>query len=167
MIQGAKELFVAVVIFVMGACVAFADAVSAPFRRKEDIGVLLDRLDEDVLLDAIAQVESGNNPKAIGQCGERTEYQIMPGTWQRFSTVPFRDMPIVSRNHRRNVARLILQDLRREAVQRGCLVQSPQLLAGGWRHGPAFMLSACGTETSQRVACLYYDLLSRREKGLN
>lgn len=40
------------------------------------------------LLRAIAQVESRNNPKAVGKHGERTKYQIKWSTWIRYSSRP-------------------------------------------------------------------------------
>jgi hypothetical protein len=34
------------------------------------------------LLLALAQIETGNNPRAIGRAGERSEYQITPAVWR-------------------------------------------------------------------------------------
>src|SRR5437016_171133 len=39
----------------------------------------------DKILDAIAKVETGLSPTAVGQQGERTKFQIMPATWAQFS----------------------------------------------------------------------------------
>lgn len=40
------------------------------------------------MLLSISQVESGDNPKVLGDHGERTRYQIGYSTWTRFSDVP-------------------------------------------------------------------------------
>lgn len=32
-------------------------------------------------MDALALVESGDNPKAVGRHGERTRYQVTPAVW--------------------------------------------------------------------------------------
>lgn len=37
------------------------------------------------LLEAIAQVESGANDRAVGKAGERSRYQIRPRTWRQYS----------------------------------------------------------------------------------
>ena len=42
-----------------------------------------------IFLLAIASVESGNNPKAIGQEGERSAYQMTRETWRRYTSDPF------------------------------------------------------------------------------
>ena len=42
-----------------------------------------------ILLLAIATVESGCNDKLIGPKGERSQYQIMQGTFKRYTHAPF------------------------------------------------------------------------------
>lgn len=44
---------------------------------------------EKPILAALAMIESGNNPRAIGRKGERSAYQIMPSVWKQHSKVPF------------------------------------------------------------------------------
>jgi hypothetical protein len=38
---------------------------------------------------AIALVESGNNPKAVGKAGELSEYQITRQVWEEYTIKPF------------------------------------------------------------------------------
>jgi hypothetical protein len=39
-------------------------------------------------LKALKEVESNDNPKAVGKHGEVTEYQIMPNVWREYSKKP-------------------------------------------------------------------------------
>jgi hypothetical protein len=43
------------------------------------------------LLSALAQIESGNNPNAIGMAGEVTQYQILPSTLRYISRLRLQD----------------------------------------------------------------------------
>lgn len=43
----------------------------------------------EILLAAIAIVESNNNDNAVGKAGERSRYQIMEYTWYKHSTMQF------------------------------------------------------------------------------
>ena len=39
-------------------------------------------------LRALAEIESGHNPHAVGRHGERTEYQVTPRVWSMHSKIP-------------------------------------------------------------------------------
>lgn len=39
-------------------------------------------------MDALALVESGDNPQAVGRHGERTRYQVTPAVWRQHTKVP-------------------------------------------------------------------------------
>lgn len=43
-----------------------------------------------VWLAALAEVETGNDPAAVGRAGERTPYQISPRVWAAYSRQPMR-----------------------------------------------------------------------------
>lgn len=43
-----------------------------------------------VWLAALAEVETGNDPAAVGRAGERTPYQISPRVWTAYSRQPMR-----------------------------------------------------------------------------
>lgn len=45
--------------------------------------------DRDSFLRAVAEVETGGNPRAVGRRGERGLYQFSFGTWQRYTAQPF------------------------------------------------------------------------------
>ncbi len=97
----------------------------------------------DRMLYAIAQVETGNNPDAIGQAGERTEWQFMEVTWHMHTSARFGDPQfkrIVAENH----CRFIIAVLRQNHI-----VPTPHSIARKWNPGaPA--------SYSRRVANLYY-----------
>jgi len=146
-------------VFVLAA----VEAAAAPLRKKEEAEAPGYR--DEILLDAIAQVESANNPLAIGAAGERTEYQFMAATWSQYTRVPFifagRDRLLS-----RQVAREHLAWLRRELVARG-FGDSPEVLAAGWRFGADNARGSRRVDSSQRVANLYVDFLhARQAKGL-
>ena len=89
--------------------------------------------DDALLLWAIAERDSGNNPDAIGSRGEFTRYQFMPETWRHYTDA-------TPEQARRNpeiadaVARMHLADLKDE-LRRGGLKPTPRLLALAWNAG--------------------------------
>lgn len=66
-----------------------------------------------VWLAALAEVETGNDPAAVGRAGERTPYQISPRVWAAYSRQPMRS---ATASEGRRVASRILSD-RVERVQ--------------------------------------------------
>jgi len=48
-------------------------------------------LNRDAFLKAVAEVETGGNPRAVGRHGERGLYQFTYATWRRHSSRPFTD----------------------------------------------------------------------------
>lgn len=46
-------------------------------------------IDDNILLQSIAQVESSNQHHIIGRAGEKTKYQFREGTWRQYSSTPF------------------------------------------------------------------------------
>ncbi|MCM2304073.1 MAG: lytic transglycosylase domain-containing protein [Elusimicrobia bacterium] len=65
---------------------ALAGAVllATPLRAQRIGGV-----DIEALLRALAAVESGSDPRAIGRAGERSQWQIRPATWRQYTRAPF------------------------------------------------------------------------------
>ncbi|MDE3165848.1 MAG: lytic transglycosylase domain-containing protein [Acidobacteriota bacterium] len=86
---------------------------------------------DEVLLRAIAQVETGNRPGKIGRYGERTRVQIMPATWRRFSRVPQSASDPAETNR---VARAYLAYIRRRLRERD-LPENAFYLAACWNAG--------------------------------
>ena len=104
------------------------------------------------LLFALASVETGNKPTAIGPGGERSAWQFTPDTWRRHTKLPFRlasEDPI----HAREVAEMHLDYLSAELRARG-VDPTPEHLAAAWRYGPASSRVCAGTDYAKRVARL-------------
>lgn len=150
----------AVLIFIGSCCLRAVEAVAAPLRRKPP--AISGGFNDEIFLDAIAAVESGNNPDAIGESGERTEYQFMPRTWAIYTRVPF---AFAGRDRKlsRQVARDHLAALRLDLLARG-FGSSPEVLAAGWRFGAGAARATRRVDSSQRVANLYFDFLRARQR---
>src|SRR5882724_174932 len=91
---------------------------------------------DDVLLSAIAEVETGNNSALVGHSGERTRLQIAPETWVRFSRLPHS----VAASHPQEtdrVARAYLASIRSRLKARG-LPATPFFMAAAWNVGPGW-----------------------------
>lgn len=86
----------------------------------------------DRILEAIAKVETGLTPDAIGRRGERSRFQIMPTTWARFSRA---NQHTASHYETRRVARRILAEIEKVHLRRGLRVDAYGL-ALGWNAGP-------------------------------
>jgi hypothetical protein len=106
---------------------------------------------DDVLLSAIAAVETGNNPSRLGHYGERTQLQILPETWREFSRLPH-SRAAANPAETERVARAYLQVIRHRLEARG-LPQTPYYIAAGWNAGPGFRRLSPGTVSyAKRVA---------------
>lgn len=109
-----------------------ADGVFVPTRPP---------VSDDELLSAIAQVETGNNPRKVGRYGERTRLQILPETWRRFSRRP---QSVHDRAETDRVARAYLGFIRHRLEVRG-LPQTPFYIAASWNAGPGWRHLSRGT----------------------
>ena len=86
----------------------------------------------DRILDAIAKVETGVSPDAVGQRGEQSRFQIMPATWARVTQAEQRTASLAET---RRVARLVLTEIEAVRRRRGLRVDAYGL-ALGWNAGP-------------------------------
>ncbi len=91
---------------------------------------------DDVLLSAIAEVETGNNSAVVGNSGERTRLQIAPETWVRFSHVPHSAAASHPQETDR-VARAYLASIRSRLKSRGLPI-TPFFIAAAWNAGPGW-----------------------------
>ena len=105
----------------------------------------------DRILDAIAKVETGLSPDAVGRRGERSRFQIMPATWVRFSQ---EDQPSASLAETRRVARRVLAEIEAVHRRRGQRIDAYGL-ALGWNAGPwARRYSGATLDYAERVEAL-------------
>lgn len=105
----------------------------------------------DVILDAIAKVETGLNPDAVGRRGERSRFQIMPATWIRFSQT---EQHTASLAETRRVARRVLAEIEKVHRRRGLRIDAYGL-ALGWNAGPwARRYSGATLDYAERVEAL-------------
>ena len=117
---------------------------------------------DDVLLSAIATVETGNNPSRLGHYGERTQLQILPQTWRRFSRLPHTQAASHPAETER-VARAYLASIRERLKERG-LPETPFYMAAAWNAGPAWRrLSPHTVSYARRVANLV-EIADREER---
>ena len=105
----------------------------------------------DRILDAIAKVETGVRPTAVGQRGEQSRFQILPSTWARFSR---ENQQTATNAETRRVARLVLAEIEAVRLRRG-LRTDAYGLALGWNAGPrARKYSAATLDYAERVDAL-------------
>jgi len=111
----------------------------------------------DRILDAIAKVETGISPDAVGRRGERSRFQIMPATWVRFSE---ENQQSASLAETIRVARRVLAEIETVHRRRGQRVDAYGL-ALGWNAGPwARRYSGATLDYAERVEAL--SLLSQQ-----
>lgn len=120
-------------------------------------------LDFDVMLDAIAAVESGGNPKAIGKLGERGRCQIRAATWGEVTHLPFLAWAPVDCAETREVERMILGEFCRRLLRQGHQLE-PALVAAAWRFGAGQAARFVRADSSQRTANLYFAQINREAK---
>jgi hypothetical protein len=106
----------------------------------------------DRILDAIALVETGVSPDAVGQRGERSRFQIMPATWARFSRKNQRSASLAEI---RSVARRVLAEIEAVHLRRGLRIDAYGL-ALGWNAGAMARKFTRGTmDYASRVEAVY------------
>lgn len=110
-------------------------------------------VDEDALLDAIAEVESGNNSRAIGAHGERSAYQITPQSWAMHTRARF-ELATREPSRARQVARMHLA-WTVETLRRTHAEPSIALIAAAWRYGPGLAWKFQRQDYARRVCALY------------
>lgn len=116
---------------------------------------------DDVLLSAIATVETGNNPYRLGRYGERTRLQIMPETWREYSRLPH-SAAASNRAETDRVARAYLKVIRERLKERG-LPQTPYYIAACWNAGPSWRHLSSGTVAyAHRVENVVEERLAER-----
>lgn len=108
---------------------------------------------DDVMLAAIADVETGNNAAKRGHHGERSQLQILPTTWREYSRLPH-SAAATNPEETDRVARAYLRVIRSRLRARG-LPETPFFIAAGWNAGPGWKrLHRSTVAYAERVANL-------------
>ena len=124
---------------------------------------------------AIALVESGNNPAAVGKAGELSEYQITRQVWKAYAPAE----PFTRENaKRRKVSRYVAFNHASELEKSVPLVillknerDTVLLCAAGWHRGERYMRrpwrswSAETKDYTMRVWSTYEDLKRKESHG--
>jgi len=145
----------AYVVLVGGAAVTL-------WTRIHAAAVVSPALNDALLLDAIADVESGNNPQAIGPRGERGRCQFMAATWRELTNAEFLawapvDCPFTRGIERAHLAR-ICRGLHAQRLQ-----LEPAFIAAAWRFGLSQAVRQVRADSAQRTANLYWAKLAERK----
>lgn len=116
---------------------------------------------------ALRQIESGDNPRAVGARGERTAYQIMPSTWKQYAD---KGMRYTTQSHADEVASRILTHQRAQFLGTARRQPARAEVYAMWNLGFAgfrkrkFDLARCPRTTqdaAMRFAALVEDLYER------
>ena len=113
-------------------------------------------MDRDALFRAISEVESGNNPRAVGRHGERTVVQFLPSVWRHYSRVP---MSRASSQEVRRVFNAHVDTLLKARSRNPRFKSEVRAVAVGWRLGEGIYKSgrvrADVLDYAERVGNLY------------
>lgn len=113
------------------------------------------RSGRDAFLRAIAEVETGNNPRKVGRLGERGQYQFRQATWRQHTSQPFRSA------HNPSVAHTVASqhyDWIIQQIERSGKRATPYMVAAAWNSGVGRVTSgripAASKDYAQRVVNL-------------
>jgi len=116
-------------------------------------------MDEQAMLKAIRQVESNEDPRAVGKKGERSAYQFMPATWALYSKRPF----IEATTNPMEAERVAEKHLRTIATALNTFdgKQRAEWVGAAWNYGIRYAVILSDKDHPQRVANLYFEFLIR------
>ena len=109
----------------------------------------------DAFLRAVAEVETGNNPRKIGRLGERGQYQFRLKTWRQHTRRPFGEAhhPTIAHQVASRHYDWILQTLERNGRR-----ATPYMIAAAWNSGVSRVSSgripAASRDYAERVVNL-------------
>ncbi len=148
------QLFACVVIAL--CALGFAHAS----ERRRAPGARPSEIDTGAMLAALSAVESGNNNRAVGRCGERSAWQIMPRTWARYTRHPH-----LLASQRQDIAREVAAkhlDWLMETLRRSQAHCEPEMIAAAWRHGPGLAPTFVRSDYAKRVGNLYREAIAKK-----
>jgi len=108
--------------------------------------------DEAAFLEALAEVESGCNHRAVGKAGERSAWQISKEVWVRFSDKPWTVQNTRNPDLSRIVASRYIASLRKSH-------KTIRSIACAWNAGPSAKRHSKQTlDFARRVEAIYYSI---------
>lgn len=119
-------------------------------------------IDENKLLRALAEIESGNQDDAIGPCGEISAYQLMKYNWRKHTSLPYSyaSNRVIAREVARKHLRAVKADmLAARPDMTDEMLNNPFLLGIAWKYGPRGIkpLTDAKIDYGSRVSNLYGD----------
>lgn len=133
---------------------------TAPRRAREELG----GLDLAAMIESIADVESGNNPSAVGRAGERGRCQFTEATWRAHTSAPFLLWAPVNCPLTRKVELAHLRWVCGQLLEAGHVLNSA-LVTAAWRHGVRHAAACIRTDAARRASNLYCDRMDRLERA--
>lgn len=134
-----------------------AAAVSGQKTGADDAAVRHRPVNRAALLAALAEVESRNNPHAVGPAGERGLWQFRLGTWRQHTSAPFAWAHEPAKA--REIAEKHLEWLRQAWVKSRGREPTARELAATWNGGVSLANGRkwppCVVDYCERVAALY------------
>lgn len=113
-----------------------------------------DPIDRNAMLRAIAEVETGNESRAVGTKGERSAWQFTETTWERLTGVPF-EWATTQPGWARMVAHRNLERIIR-SLSRKTDKPTPKAIARAWN-------PRAPKDYAERVANLYAVYAAKKE----
>jgi hypothetical protein len=139
-------------------CLAAPASAALVDRRKK----ATDEIDADAMLDAIAQVESGNNPHAVNPVtGERGRCQFTEATWRLYTNADFATWAASGASFVRRIERQHLREVCAGLRGLGHRL-TPELVAAAWLHWVELAAAHAHDDRSIRAGNLYRDALRNR-----
>lgn len=142
---------------------ALASKVHAREGRRAPAKVALN---VEAMIEAIADVESGNNaavkPGALGELGR---CQFLRSTWYDYTNAPFEVFARMDCELTRKVEKAHFARVCAQLIRRGHGLE-PALIAAAWRGGVARAASLVRSDAARRTANLYFALPNRPAKPL-
>lgn len=143
------------------AALAFAASLCAAAVRlkMKPVRSIPREINEAAFLRAIAAVESGNNPRAVGPMGERSMYQFTRDTWRLHSMRSIYD----ATNDPGHAALVAVRHVAyiRSILRQRQIEETVEHLAAAWHYGPNFARICVRTDYVLRVVNLYGEYAMR------
>lgn len=117
------------------------------------------------LLRALAQIESGNNPRARGRHGEISEYQITPAVWKESSARLSRSLTLDHRLNSKLLASYHLGVIRASLRQAWRREPTPAEIYSAWNCGITATIKGQIPRATRERANRFVNLVSTLEKN--